>query len=658
MVHALLIASLSIVGFLAAYFIYGKFIATKILELDPNNLTPAHIKNDGQEFVPTNKFVLFGHHFASIAGLGPILGPAIAVIWGWLPALLWVFFGTIFLGAVQDLTALAISMRFEGRSLGEITSDLIGKRAQRLFLLVIFFTLSLAMGVFALVIAILFTEFHPQAIIPTFSLIFIAVIIGILVYKLNLNLTIATIIGLIAIFGALFVGIEYPLSFYGPFTNANTLEKISQTQAQGTFDKYCYILDFGNSKLDPSLALSEKIYPLEKVISSNKILNQNKDIPVTWQAFSPHNIRTMLNFFQATEDKIIVADLQQALGKSREAWIWGLLLYALIASILPVWLLLQPRDYLNSFQLYIGCALMYLGLVVGMPLVVAPAFNPQAYFFLPHPTSGIPGLFPFLFITIACGAISGFHCLVSSGTTVRQIKNEKDALFIGYGGMLMEGALAVGVILACTAGFSSQESWNYFYQSWSSANGLGAKLAAFVNGAGYFISNLGIPLLYGKTLIAVLVVGFAMTTLDSATRLLRYNVEEIGRNMGIKPFCNKYFATVIAVLMIAFFALMKIDGKPAGLTLWALFGTSNQLLGGVGLLLATIYLYKKGKPIRYTLLPMIFMLSMTLIAMVIKEIEFWRKGEWSLVVVGGSVLFMALWLCLEAILTVRKLRKE
>ncbi|WP_372367626.1 carbon starvation protein A [Candidatus Uabimicrobium sp. HlEnr_7] len=660
MSNAILLAILSIAGFLMAYFVYGKFIAVKILGLDPNRKTPAHIYEDGHEYIPTNKFVLFGHHFASIAGLGPIVGPAIAVIWGWLPAVLWVFFGTIFLGAVHDFVTLGISLKFSGRSIGDITKDIIGRRARLLFLFIIFFALALAMGAFALIIALLFNDFHPQAVIPTFSLIGIAVVMGLAVYKFRVPLRTASIIGLTLVFITMYIGISYPFSLYPYFAKADTLQTVNNYVADGTFDRYCYITDYGDSDLKTSQqsSIAEDVYSYDTVLAINAKLIDNKSVPIVYHKLVPQNASTMVKFFTATKNNEIVSDLKNASTKARDTWIYILLGYALIASILPVWLLLQPRDYLNSFQLYIGLGLVYIGLLIGAPTIVAPAVNSHGHFFVRDITTGIPAMFPFLFITIACGAISGFHCLVSSGTTVRQVKNERDAQFIGYGSMLTEGALAIVVILACTAGFSSEKSWAYFYRDWGAASGLGAKLAAFVDGAANFIAHVGIPVDFAKTLIAVLIVGFAMTTLDSATRLLRYNIEEIGKDVKVPALQNRYIASTFAVIAIAFFAFMKINGKPAGLTLWALFGTTNQLLAGIALLVATMYLYKSGKPIIYTLLPMIFILGMAVAAMIINGIEFLEKGNTPLIVVGGALFFMAIWLCIEAILSLKSFRQQ
>jgi carbon starvation protein len=327
------------------------------------------------------------------------------------------------------------------------------------------------------------------------------------------------------------------------------------------------------------------------------------------------------------------------------AWVFILIAYAYIASVLPVWLLLQPRDYLNAYQLVIGMVLIYVGLFIFHPTIAAPAVNRAA--------TGAPPLFPFLFITIACGAISGFHSLVSTGTTSKQLDRESDARVIGYGGMLAEGLLAMAVLLACTAGVSRAE-WSAHYSSWQAAAGLAAKMEAFVTGAGTFISKVGIPIGIAKSFIVVMAVGFAMTTLDSGTRLLRYNLEELGEGLRIGALRNRFVAAIVAVLGIAYFSLMTVGGKPAGLTLWELFGTTNQILAALGLLAVSLFLYRLGKPIVYTIVPMIGMMVMTVTAMVMKLRANLALRHWPLLAVGSVILVLVLWLIVESVAAFRR----
>jgi carbon starvation protein len=543
--NALVIAVVTVILYILAYRYYARFIGDKVLSLDPQRSTPAREFEDGVDFVPTSRIILFGHHFASIAGLGPILGPAIAVIWGWLPAVLWILFGSILIGCVHDMTTLFVSLRNRGRSIGDVAQSLVGPRARILFLLLIFFTLSLAMGTFVRIIATLFSDtFHPESVLPVAALIGLAVAVGFLVYRRGVGIAPATIVALVIMFLTVWLGIRYPITGVGQ----------------------------------------------------------------TW-------------------------------------WVYLLIAYAYVASVLPVWLLLQPRDYLNAYQLVIGMLLMYVGLFIMRPEITAPAVN--------HAPTGAPSLFPFLFITIACGAISGFHNLVSTGTTSKQLSKETDARPIGYGGMLAEGLLAMVVVLACTSGVT-RSGWLERYSSWQAASGLAAKMEAFVVGAGDFISQVGIPTEIARSFIVVMAVGFAMTTLDSGTRLLRYNLEELGESIKVKPLRNRFLAAFGAVIGIAYFSLMTIEGKPAGLTLWELFGTTNQILAALGLLAVSLFLYRMRKPIVYTLVPMIAMMIMTVTAMIMKLRVNLEVRHWPLLAVGAIILILVAWLVVESVLAFRR----
>jgi len=542
------------------YRFYAKgFLAKKIFELDDSSPTPAHTMRDDVDYIPTNKYVLFGHHFASIAGLAPMLGPAIAVIWGWVPALCWVVFGTLLVGAVHDFSALVLSIRHKGQSVGTIAHDVISPRTRLLFLLVIFFLVALAMGVFVLVISGLFAApdaanipatAHPEAVFPTYSLMLIAMLIGFLVYKKNMPL--------------------WPMIGVG------------------------FVL----------MLITTRI---------------GLDMPVT--------------------------------GFSAGDWTWSLLIYAFIASVLPVWLLLQPRDFLNSLLLYLALFSMLAGFFILSPDWVAPAVNP-------HPV-GAPPMLPFLFIVIACGAVSGFHGLVASGTTSKQLSRESDAPFVGYVGMVGESLLALLAVLATTAGaFATRADWESFYGSWDKAAGLHQKLGIFIQGNANFIHQLGVPLDYAAAFISVVVVGFAMTSVDTGARLLRFNLEEIGATLGIKILGNRYIATALAVTAIGFFAFFKMDGKPAGLFLWTLFGTTNQILAGLTLLTVTIYLYRKKKPILYTLLPMLLVLGATISGMVMGIIKAVGKEQWAVAIVGSVIFLLAGWVLIEALIVVKKVRAD
>jgi len=546
--------------YLTFYHFYAKnFLGRKIFELNDDNPTPAHTLNDGIDYVPANKYILFGHHYASIAGLAPMLGPAIAVIWGWLPALCWVVFGTLLVGAVHDFSALVLSARHKGQSVGTIAKDVISPRTRLLFLIVIFFLVSLAMGVFVLVISGLFAApdaaniaatAHPEAVFPTYSLMVIAMVIGFLVYKKNMPVWPLISLGFVAMLITTWWGLDNPVTG-----------------------------------------------------------------------------------FTATD------------------WTWSLLIYAFIASVLPVWLLLQPRDFLNSLLLYLALILMLVGFFVLDPEWAAPAINPNP--------EGAPPMLPFLFIVIACGAVSGFHGVVASGTTAKQLDKETDAPLIGYGGMIGESLLALLAVLATTAGaFSTRADWEAFYGSWNQAVGLHQKLGIFIQGNANFIHQLGVPLDYAAAFISVVVVGFAMTSVDTGARLLRFNIQEIGKTINVKILDNRYLATFLAVSAMGFFAFFEVDGKPAGLFLWTLFGTTNQVLAGLTLLTVTIYLYRKKKPILYTLLPMLLVLGTTIAAMVMGIGDAIAKEQWAVAMVGFTVFILAVWVLIEALLVVRNIQHE
>jgi len=543
-----------------AYRWYGRWLTTRVFPLDDSEPTPAHTLRDGRDFVPAPPLVVFGHHFASIAGLGPLLGPAIAVIWGWVPALLWIVLGCIFVGAVHDLGCMYSSLRNRARSVADLAYDVAGARARALFLLFGVFALALAMGVFVINIANLFAPgaggaeggHVPEAVLPSVALIAIALAVGVLFYRYRVSLAKLTLPALLASLLCVWLGVQYPItSLFG------------------------------------------------------------------WELTAP-------------------------------LWTYLLLGYALAATLLPVWVLLQPRDYLNSFQLFLGMGLLLTGAVMGGFTLSAPAFNPAP--------AGAPPMFPLLFITIACGAVSGFHSLVASGTTVRQLDRQSHALPIGYGGMLTEGLLATLALLAVAAGLGNE--WQARYPDWLTAGK--SALANFVHGAGALVSAVGVPLALAKVFVATVAVGFALTTLDTGARLIRYNLQELGRAWRITPLVNPTLSTLLAVGLIGFFALLKapdpVTGelKSVGALLWQLFGASNQLLAALSLLVVSLYLRSLGRPTLYTLLPMCLMLVATLTALVIGMQGFAAKGNTLLLGVSAVIFTLAVWLVGEAIVAWRR----
>ncbi len=543
--NAALLAILVFALFAVAYRFYSRFLATRIFALADDEPVPSRELEDGVDYVPARKDVLWGHHFTSIAGAAPIVGPAIAVIWGWVPALLWVALGTVAMGAVHDFSALVISLRHKGRSIGEIAGQVISPRVRTLFLLVVCFLIWVVLAVFAFIIGTLFVS-NPGAIFPINVQIVVAMLLGWLIYRRGVPILIPSLIGYAVLLLAVFQG------------NA-------------------------------------------------------------------------------------VAEAFPGLGEvSVGTWVIVLLVYSFVASVLPVWLLLQPRDYLNAHQLITGLVLLSLGLFVLQPEVVAPAFNAAP--------EGAPPMLPFLFITIACGAISGFHGLVSSGTTSKQISCASDARAIGYGGMLGEGSLGMLAVLASTAGFATFADWSSHYASWGAAGSLSAKLDAFVSGGATFVAALGVPLATGKTLIAVMVIAFAATSLDTGARIQRLVIAELAEAYGVKPLTNRLAAGALGIGAALILALTQAGGQ-GGLILWPLFGTTNQLVAGVTLLVVSLWLQRQGRPIVYTLVPMLLVASATLFAMLGEVVGYFAAFESKamLAIMGAIVLACDVWILLEGL---------
>ncbi len=557
----LILLIFSSLGYIVMYKLYGEFIAKKIFNIRKDAQVPSKKYEDGVDYVPTKKEIIFGHHFTSIAGTGPIVGPAIAIIWGWVPAVLWVFLGSIFMGAVHDFGSLIVSMRNEGKSISEFTGKYISKRAKFLFFLIGFLELWIVIAIFGLVIAVLFNMF-PQSVFPVWMEIPIAVWMGYMVYNRGKDVFKLSIIAIILMYITIWIGL------YIPFKMPTIL-----------------------------------------------------GIPPTG------------------------------------VWTIVLLVYAFIASVLPVTVLLQPRDYINSHELVIAMILLVAGVVVssfkGLH-IVAPAFNSSP--------GGAPSLWPFLFITIACGAISGFHSLVSSGTSSKQVASENDALFVGYGSMLMESFLAMLVIIAVAAGIGLGYSyngeilkgisaWNTHYASWTAAKGLGSKINAFVIGSANMIENVGIPKALAIAIMGVFIASFAGTTLDSATRIQRYIVTELASDMRINVLKNRYWATLFAVLTAAFLAFATGASGKGALTLWPMFGAVNQTLAALALLIITIYLKEKGG-LKYLIsgIPALFMIVMTLWATILNEIKFIQSHNILLSVINTIILLVVVGIVVEGII--------
>lgn len=522
---------------------------------------PAHEFKDGIDYVPAKANIIFGHHFTTIAGLGPIVGPAIGIIWGWLPAFLWVFFGSIFMGAVHDFATLVVSARNKGKSIGELTAHIISPGTRYALQFIMQLLLFIVLAVFAMIVASLFVS-YPEAVIPVWAQIPVAVWLG---WKIRQgkNELLWSIVALLLLYAFVLIGIRFPVVL--PWTS---------------------------------------------------------------------------------EVSVVL-------------WCIALFIYVFFASTIPVQKLLQPRDYINSHQLMVAMAFLIIGIFVAHPEFSAPAINETAF----QPGSDVPDLAPILFIIIACGAISGFHSLASSGTTVKQLDNELDTLPVGYGAMIMESFLAVLVIVAAGAGLGmgletdggllqGMDAYRHHYASWSSASGLTAKLDAFIIGSANLFSALGLPVKYGSAFVVVFIVSFANTTLDSAARIQRISLQEIftGQEGRIRrPMNNRYLATAIIVLTAASMTFFKPGGQGA-MVLWPLFGSLNQLMAALALGVVTVYLAARLIPVWYTLLPMLVILFLTIWAMVKNLAGFIADGEWLLVLLSGIILGLTAWLTLSSLL--------
>jgi len=629
-----------------SYFSYGRWLSFRVFTLREDATTPAVSLRDDRDFVPTKKSVVFGHHFTSIAGTGPIVGPAIAVMWGWLPAVLWVVFGAIFIGAVHDLGSLAVSLKNKGRTVGDIAGDLLGPRVRTLFLVILIVALWIVLAIFGLVIAAVLRQ-YPGAIFPVMVQVPLALAIGLFIHKKGRSIVLPSLVAL---------ALMYASVIWGDTGFLHTFNEVAAAQP-------------------------------------------------TW------------------------------------LWVLAFLGYAYVASVLPVWTLLQPRDYINALQLVTALALLVAGLVGaaflgGEPLapgaervplkLAAPVMNL-------HP-AGAPPMIPVLFITIACGAISGFHCLVSSGTTSKQLKKETDAHAVGYGSMLTESFLATLVIAACAAGIglgvstvatpdtvstlTHESAFNAQYSSWSAAGSLGAKVGAFVDGAANLIAAIGVPHTIALALMGVLVASFAGTTMDTACRLQRYVIQELartflppsppGRGAGGEgtrastdrtttdtagrphpnplpegegagpqlalwrlPFhllATTHGATAFAVLTAALLAFLPAPGQSwsldtagsGGMLLWPLFGATNQLLGGLAFIVIAAWLIANKRPWWFIVPPGLLMLALPAWALTLQaftgsaNLDSWlASGQWTLVGVSVFMLAVEAWMVAELVIRLR-----
>ncbi len=567
------IALVGLGAFVLAFQTYGRWVGRRVFGDDEALRTPAHTLRDDRDYVPTPLPVLFGHHFTSVAGAAPIIGPCVAAYWGWLPAVAWVVLGTIFLGAVHDFGALVASVRERGRSIADLASGVLGPRARTMFLCFVLVLTWVVLAVFAMAIAGLFVA-QPSSVLPIHVQILVALVVGWLVHRRGVAPLWPSLFALALLYAFVPLGVAYPLRL-------------------------------------ESLGLSG----------------------------------------QAAE----------------RAWIAILLLYSAVASVLPVWVLLQPRDFVNSHQLLVGLGLLYAGLFVARPALDAPALRLGG--------EGAPDLFPLLFVTIACGAISGFHGLVASGTSSKQLARLSHARAVGYGGMLGEGALALAAALAAVAGIAlvgacelpgqghvPRLSWGLYYDSWAHASA--NKAAAFVLGGGALLQQVGLSAELARTLMAVLVIAFAATTLDTATRIQRFILAELGEAVGFAPLRNRFVATLAAVLPAAWLAYAEApdpvsgESKRVAWVLWPVFGASNQALAALTLMVLSLYFAARRRPVWPLLGPMVLVASVTVAALLTKLRDFFAQGNWPLFTLTTILLALLGWMLLEGVGAWRRLRLE
>jgi carbon starvation protein len=525
MVNAALIAIIGIAFLVGNYFLYGKYVERKIKPT--NKKTPAVLNKDKVDYFPANKFFLFGHHFASIAGAGPIIGPILAVSYfGWAITSLWIVLGTVFIGAVHDYLSLMLSVKNKAKGISKITGKVLNKKSGKIFALMIWITLTMILATFSVSAADSIIA-QPRLVVPIIAISFIAIALGISVYKYKTNALVSSLIALVFAFFFMYVGYKIPLSL--PFS-----------------------------------------------IQFSRIL-----------------------------------------------WITLLILYGAIASLVPVWIFLQPRDYLSSIQLILFLFLGFISILIVRPIINSPAI-----------VRGNLPLWPILFITVACGAVSGFHSLVASGTTSKQLAKEKHGRFIGYGGMIAEGILALLIVL-----FVSSLKWDTGSMNFLGSLGEGW-IVAFGNGFGNVVSKIGISFLtfpIASLIGAFLVNQFILTSLDTSTRLSRMIISE---NFNYKIFKSKLFCVIIAIIPAYILAVTNTYAN-----IWRMFGSSNQLIAAIALITISAYFVEHKKKIKFLIIPTLFMIVTTLAALLyglFSKTGYLFTGNWLLAIFSIALIILAL----------------
>jgi len=517
--NSILIVVLVAIIFFLAYHTYGSWLK-KVWGVDNGKSTPAHEKQDNVDYVPAKAPVLLGHHFSSIAGAGPIVGPIAASVFGWVPVLVWIIFGCIFFGGVQDFSSLFASIRHDGKSIGEIIKVNMGKTQKKLFSVFAWLTLLLVIASFVNIVANTFVSV-PASGTSSGLFMVLAITFGFFVYRKGVSLVIGTVIGVIVLGFFVYIGNVIPLKL------------------------------------------------------------------------------------------------------SKNTWIVLILGYIIVASVAPVWILLQPRDYLCSFLLYAMILCGFIGIVIYHPSIV---LEPYRGFKVDNQY-----MFPYLFITIACGAISGFHSLIGSGTSSKQLDQEDDAQLIGYGGMLIEGIVAVVALI--TAAYLPVDQFNALLKN-------GGPVNVFSNGIAVFMQKLGVPFGIGKSFIALAVSAFALTSLDTGTRIGRFIFQEFFES-DEEPkkkslLTNMYFATFVTAGLGGLVAMTNWE------KIWPIFGSANQLLAALALMAAAIWLKKTGKNHKMFLLPIFFMFTATIFALILLAISSFKTKNYLLVIFPVLLFVLAL----------------
>lgn len=532
-----LLLLLALLALAAGYIFYGKFLSG-VLGIKPDRETPAHTMSDGVDYVPAGVPVLFGHHFASIAGAAPIIGPVTAALFGWIPVFLWILIGSIFMGGTLDMSSLVASLRHKGRSIGEIIDENIGISGKNLFLILSLSTLILVVAVFATIVAKTF-ENTPEAATASILFIILALLFGQILYRWKLPLVPSTVVGVVLLFASIWAGVRFPIQMNESF------------------------------------------------------------------------------------------------------WLILLFVYVSLASVTPVWALLQPRDYLNSFLLYALLISAVLGILVTRPEIQLPAFTG-------FNNEVLGPIFPLLFVTVACGAISGFHSLVSSGTTAKQLDNEKNARVVAYGGMLTEGLLAI-VALSTVAVLSGSIHA-------AKLNDVGP-VTLFSQGIGTFLSSLGINVVVGTSFAALAVSAFALTTLDTATRLGRYAFAELFEHFSDDqtkkgPTGWSQNRLTGTAFMVVISGVLAFSGQWQ--VIWPIFGSANQLLAALALLAVSIWLTRLGRRALFTRIPMYFMFAVTLTALIKFTYDNIMRGQYFLGCLSFLLFVLAIVLLLLSYKSLRQ----